>query len=149
MAVDSESEGPGRKDPENTSMSQDLLQRVLNPTFLGEIPAPDGYAYLRGDCGDSMEVFLTVRDRRIGQARFDTLGCGFTVACGNAAMELAEGRPLSQALRITPQRIAEVLGGLPSSHEHCAELAVACLKKAIEDSLTRHKESWKNMYRNR
>ena len=121
----------------------------MNPPLLGEISVPDGYAHVRGDCGDTMEVFLRIRNRRIREARFDTLGCGFTVACGNAAMELAEGRTLSQALRITPQRIAEVLGGLPSSHEHCAELAVACLKKAIEDSLTRHKESWKNMYRNR
>ena len=90
-----------------------------------------------------------VQDRRIRRARFDTLGCGFTLACGSMAMEMAEGETVFDAMRIDAKRIAHALGGLPVSHEHCAELAVETLKKAIRDYLFRGKESWKKLYRNR
>lgn len=130
-------------------VSPEVRKRALNPPFLGDISAPDGYAHVTGECGDTMEVFLTIQDRRIRQARFDTLGCGFTLACGSMAMEMAEGRTVFDAMRIDSKKIAHALGGLPSSHEHCAELAVETLKKAIQDYLFRGKESWKKLYRNR
>jgi nitrogen fixation NifU-like protein len=113
------------------------LVPARTPEHLGHLAEPDGYAYLRGDCGDALEVFLSVRDRRIMEARFDALGCEFTLACGNAAMELAEGQPLDVAMGMDPQRISERLGGLPPSHEHCAELAVETLGKAVRDVLLR------------
>ena len=96
-----------------------------------------------------MEVFLAVRNRRITRARFDTLGCGFTLACGSAAMEMAEGGTVFDAMKIDAKRITQSLGGLPESHRHCAELAAEALKKAVQDYLFRGKESWKNPYRNR
>ena len=130
-------------------ISPEVTKRALNPPCLGEISSPDGYALVRGDCGDRMEVFLAVRNRRITLARFDTLGCGFTLACGSAAMEMAEGGTVFDAMKIDAQRIAQSLGGLPESHEHCAELAAEALKKAVQDYLFRGKESWKNPYRNR
>ena len=131
------------------SVSPEVRRRALDPPFLGDIPAPDGYAHVTGECGDTMEVFLTIQDRRIRQARFDTLGCGFTLACGSMAMEMAEGQTVFEAMRIDAREIAHTLGGLPSSHQHCAELAAETLKKAIQDYLFRGNESWKKLYRNR
>ena len=96
-----------------------------------------------------MEVFLAIQDRRILKARFDTLGCGFTIACGSMAMEMAEGKTLPDAMRIDTGKIAVALGGLPATHEHCAELAAEALRKAIQDYLFRGNESWKKLYRNR
>ena len=96
-----------------------------------------------------MEVFLAIKDRRIRQARFDTLGCGFTLACGSVAMEMAEGKTVSDAMRIDASKITLALGGLPVTHEHCAELAVETLRKAIQDYLFRGNEPWKKLYRNR
>lgn len=96
-----------------------------------------------------MEVFLTIQARRIRQARFDTLGCGFTLACGSVAMEMAEGETVANAMRIDAGTIALALGGLPATHEHCAELAVETLRKAIQDYLFRGNEPWKKLYRNR
>jgi nitrogen fixation NifU-like protein len=136
-------------DPGERNVSPEVKKRALDPLFMGEISAPDGYAHVRGDCGDTMEVFLAVRNRRICQARFDTIGCGFTLACGSIAMEMAEGKPVTQALRIDEHKIEEALGGLPDSHRHCAELASEALKKAIQDHLFHGKESWKKTYRNR
>ena len=112
-------------------VSPEVQRRALNPPLLGEISVPDGYAHVTGDCGDSMEVFLAIDDRRIREARFDTLGCGFTLACGSMAMEMAEGETLPNAMRVDAKKIALALGGLPDSHEHCAELATEALHKAI------------------
>ena len=130
-----------------SNFSKEQIQRFSNPPFLGEIPVPDGYATLRGECGDTMEVFLSVRDGRIERARFDTLGCEYSIACGNTAMEMAEGRSLPEALRISPERIEEALGGLPPSHRHCAELAIDTLRKAVLDCRVRSKDPWKKFYR--
>lgn len=149
MIVISEPADDAAHSDEDLIVSAEVRKRALNPPLLGDISAPDGYAHVTGDCGDSMEVFLTIRDRRIRQARFDALGCGFTLACGSMAMEMAEGETVFDAMRIDAKMIAHTLGGLPRSHEHCAELAAETLKKAIQDSLFRGKESWKKLYRNR
>ena len=116
---------------------------------LGYIENPDGYAYLRGECGDSLEVFVSVTDRTVSRARFDALGCEYTLACGNAAMELAEGQTFADAFRISPRDICVRVGDLPESHMHCAELAVDTLRKALEDSLARQDGDWKKLYRSR
>lgn len=137
------------REQEHYMVSPEVQRRTLDPPLLGDISVPDGYAHVTGDCGDSMEVFLAIEDRRIRQARFDTLGCGFTLACGSMAMEMAEGRTLSDAMRIDASEIALALGGLPATHEHCAELAAETLKKAIRDYLYRGNEPWKKLYRSR
>lgn len=156
MSLFAETETPnlssGTKDDElqktlSQSLTEKVAQRLLNVANLGEIPNPDGYAFVRGDCGDCMEVFLAIQDRRIREARFDTLGCGFTIACGSIAMERAEGLSLSEAMRVSPQQISDDLGGLPASHFHCAELAAEALKKAVQDCLLHGNEPWKKLYR--
>ena len=135
-------------DDEEALLAQRLRELLANSPFLGDIPQPDGYAYMRADCGDSMEVFLSMKDQFIEKARFDTVGCGFTIACGNKAMEFAEGKHLSKAQQISPEDIITSLGNLlPDSHYHCAELATLTLKDAIRDYLVRGKEAWKKLYR--
>jgi len=148
MIANPEPEKEAAQEPDS-QVSPEVQKRALNPPLLGEISVPDGYAHVTGDCGDSMEVFLAIKDRRIHQARFDTLGCGFTLACGSMAMEMAEGETVSEAMRIDASKITLALGGLPVTHEHCAELAVETLKKAIKDYLFRGNEPWKKLYRNR
>lgn len=114
-----------------------VARHAVDPGWLGSLPHPEGYAHLRGDCGDALEVFLRVKAGRVVQARFDALGCEFTVACGNAAMQLAEGKPLDEALQIAPEAIAAAIEELPPDHFHCAELAVETLRKALRDSRLR------------
>jgi nitrogen fixation NifU-like protein len=149
MISDPEPEKEATQEPELYQVSSEVQRRALDPPRLGDISVPDGYAHVTGDCGDSMEVFLAIEDRRIRQARFDTLGCGFTLACGSMAMEMAEGETVSDAMRIDAKKITLALGGLPVTHEHCAELAIEALRKAIQDYLFRGNEPWKKLYRNR
>ena len=148
LVVGSEPDSSEYSQEEDSLHAQKLAELFSNSPHLGEIPLPDGYAYIRADCGDSIEVFLAVKDGHIQKARFDTLGCGFTIACGNKAMEMAEGREISDALQVTSDKIISSLGDcLPASHFHCAELAAQTLKQAITDYLLRGKEPWKKLYR--
>ena len=148
MIASPEPDKEATQEPEHYLVSPEVQRRALDPPLLGDISVPDGYAHVTGDCGDAMEVFLAIRGRRIRQARFDTLGCGFTLACGSMAMEMAEGETVSDAMRIDAGKIALALGGLPATHDHCAELAAETLKKAIQDYLHRGNEPWKKLYRN-
>lgn len=138
---------PGRPPRDEEPLpSETLLERARDPQFLGEIRSAEGYAVEEGECGDAMEVYLSVQDRTIRQARFDTLGCGYTVACGDVAMELAENRTLSEALCIRAEQVDAALGGLPESHRHCAELAVKALRGAVRSAIEMSREPWKKPY---
>jgi nitrogen fixation NifU-like protein len=103
------------------------------PQNLGEMPAADGRAVGIGTCGDSLEVFLAVMDGAIRQISHRPNGCVYTVACGSAMTRLVLGRSLEEALALTPEAVAEELGGLPEDHRHCAALAVNTLGEAIDD----------------
>ncbi|MCU0591879.1 MAG: iron-sulfur cluster assembly scaffold protein [Desulfobacterales bacterium] len=100
---------------------------------MGIIELPSGRALGVGQCGDSVEVTLTVADQRIADIRCRPRGCAFTIACASAMSELARQRTLEDALEISPQDVEAELGGLPEDHLHCARLAVNTLGEAIAD----------------
>ena len=97
------------------------------------IELPSGRALGVGQCGDSVEVMLTVIDQRIAEIRCQPRGCAFTIACASAMSELARHRTLEDALEISSQDVEAELGGLPADHLHCARLAVNTLGEAIAD----------------
>ena len=47
--------------------------------------------------------------------------------------ELAKGKTLEEALRITDNDIADALDGLPENKIHCSVLGATALKNAIEN----------------
>ena len=129
--------------------SETVLDHAQHPRNLGEIPSADGYGTVTGPCGDTMEIFLRVNGDRIMNAGFWTDGCGTSVASGSMVTELAKGKSLAEARRITPKVVLESLGGLPEESEHCALLAASTLHEAIKDYMTLKKEPWKKGYRKR
>ena len=122
------------------------IDHFLNPRNLGEIPAPDGFGRLAGPCGDTMEISIKVRNGRIINACFWTDGCGTTIASSSMVTELAKGKSVSEARKITQQDILDALGGLPEDSLHCALLAANTLKEAIRDYLAFKNEPWKKAY---
>jgi nitrogen fixation NifU-like protein len=127
--------------------SEKTIDHFLNPRNLSEIPAPDGFGRITGPCGDTMEIRLKVRDDRIINASFWTDGCGPSIASGSVVTELAKGKSISEAKKITQQDVLDALGGLPEDNLHCALLAANTLKEAIKDYLAFKKEPWKRVYR--
>jgi nitrogen fixation NifU-like protein len=127
--------------------SEKTIDHFLNPRNLGEISAPDGFGRVTGSCGDTMEIYLKVRDGRVMNASFWTDGCGTSIASGSMVTEMAKRMNISEAQRISQHDVLAALGGLPEESEHCALLAADTLKEAIKDYLAFKNEPWKKAYR--
>lgn len=85
------------------------------------------------NCGDLMTIYIKVKDERIVDLKFKTFGCGAAIATSSMITELARGKTLDEALKITRADVAESLGGLPPIKMHCSNLAADALHAAIED----------------
>jgi nitrogen fixation NifU-like protein len=127
--------------------SETVIDHAVNPRNLGDMLDFDGFARVTGPCGDTMEVWLKVRDNTVDDIAFMTDGCGPSIASGSIMTELAKGRSITVAIRICQQDILEALGGLPQESQHCALLAANTLKAAIRDCIAMQKEPWKKAYR--
>jgi nitrogen fixation NifU-like protein len=126
--------------------SEKTIDHFLKPRNLGEIPAPDGFGRVTGSCGDTMEIYLKVRDNKVINASFWTDGCGPSIASGSIVTEMAKRMNISEARRISQHDVLTALGGLPEESEHCALLAANTLKEAIKDYLAFKNEPWKKAY---
>jgi len=127
--------------------SETVIDHSMNPRNTGSPGNTDGYAKVTGPCGDTMEMWLKVKDDIIRDASFMTDGCSTTIASGSMVTEMAKGRTVGEAQRISQRDILDALGGLPEDSEHCALLASNTLKEAIRDYLAMKKEPWKKVYR--
>ena len=129
--------------------SKTVIDHAMDPRNLGNMETADGYASVTGPCGDTMEIWLKVRNDIVAEATFMTDGCGTTIATGSMITELAKGKSLGQALRISQEDVLNALGGLPEESQHCALLAANTLKEAIKDYLSLKREPWKKDYKRR
>lgn len=129
--------------------STHFLKMILN-TDKYNIPMEwDAYGKNIGDCGDMVEMFLTVQDDYILSAMFNMDGCLHTRAAANTVIMMIEGKHISEAWRITPDTVIRYLETLPKDFEHCAELAVGALYKALANHLEMKRHSWKKLYQKR
>ena len=106
----------------------------------------DGRGRKTGDCGDTIEFFLIVKDDHIASISYDLNGCLNTNACANAIIDLLEGKTMTQAWEIDPDDVADYLESLPEDHFHCAELATGALYLALADARDKQKSPWKKLY---
>lgn len=114
--------------------SKKVLEHIRHPKNMGEIKNPDGVATVGNPvCGDIMRLFIKVKEGKISDIKFQTLGCGAAIATSSMITTMVKGKLLSEAEKITKQAIAEALGGLPSTKLHCSVLAADALKRAIEN----------------
>jgi len=127
--------------------TETVIDHAMNPRNVGNIDDADGFAQITGPCGDTMEIWLKVRNNVITQATFLTDGCGTTIAAGSMVTELAKGKSISQALKVSQQDVLNALGGLPQESQHCALLVVNTLKGAVKDYLAFKNEPWKRAYK--
>ena len=128
--------------------SEKVIELFLHPKNVGEIKDAEGYGKFTGPCGDTMEIYLKIKDDTIYDAKFMTDGCGTTIACGSVATELAQKKTFVQALAsVSADEILKKLGGLPESDIHCAELAAETLRRALADYLYQKRAPWKKPFR--
>jgi nitrogen fixation NifU-like protein len=106
----------------------------------------DGHGKKIGDCGDTIEFFLMIKNDRIESMSYALNGCLNTNATANAIIDLLEGKSLSEAWELDPEDVASYLESLPEDHFHCAELAIGALYLALADARDKRKSPWKKWY---
>jgi nitrogen fixation NifU-like protein len=128
--------------------SETVIEHWQNPKNFRKMDNPDGFAQVKGSCGDTMEMFVRMKDNKILECTFQTDGCGTTIACGSLATGLAQDKTFIQAMGlVSADEILKRLGGLPASDVHCAQLAAETLRRALADNLHHKKYPWKKHYR--
>jgi len=118
-----------------------VLEHFKHPRNVGEIEDPDGKATEGSPaCGDMVSVHIKVDDetKTITDIKFQSYGCASNIATGSIITELAKGKTLEVAKKITWKEASDALGGLPPIKAHCSVLAVEGLRSAIRDYEERH-----------
>ncbi|MHB0976174.1 MAG: Fe-S cluster assembly scaffold protein NifU [Candidatus Aquicultorales bacterium] len=124
--------------------SEKVMEHFRNPRNVGEIDDADGVGEVGNPvCGDMMKIFIKVKEDKIDDIKFQTLGCGAAIATSSMVTELAMGKTLDEALTITKQAVAEALDGLPPAKMHCSVLAADGLHEAIADYRAKKEQSTK------
>ena len=110
-----------------------LLYYLGNPV----VEDPDGSARVEGNCGDTMEIAIKVRQGKIVGSHFWTNGCSYSKQCVEAATILAHGQNIRQVSKINMISIMDRVGQLPETHLHCAQLAEITLQRSLADYLNK------------
>jgi nitrogen fixation protein NifU and related proteins len=111
-----------------------VMDHFQNPRNVGVIKDADGVGQVGNPvCGDMMTFYIKVKDDRLADIKFQTFGCGAAIAVSSIVSEIAMGKTLEEAMKITNSLVAEELGGLPKNKLHCSNLGADALHAAIED----------------
>ncbi|MFC1966809.1 Fe-S cluster assembly scaffold protein NifU [Chloroflexota bacterium] len=121
--------------------SDKVMEHFMNPRNVGEIDNPDGVGEVGNPiCGDMMTFYIKVKDNRLEDIKFKTFGCGAAIAVSSMVSEMALGKTLEEAMKITPRAVADKLEGLPKQKFHCSNLGAQALNKAIKNYLGKKKK---------
>jgi len=92
--------------------SETAIEHSMNPRNVGDLEDSDGFAKITGPCGDTMEIWLKVKNGTINNASFMTDGCGTSIASGSMITEMVKDKSVTDAKRISQQDVLSALGGL-------------------------------------
>jgi nitrogen fixation NifU-like protein len=122
--------------------SEKVMDHFTNPRNVGEISNPDGVGEEGNPvCGDMMTFYIKVKDNRLEDVKFKTFGCGAAIAVSSMVSEMAKGKTIDEARKITPELVAKELEGLPKNKFHCSNLGAQALNKAIDDYMAKNFKS--------
>ena len=114
--------------------TEKVMDHFNNPRNVGIIEEPSVIIQVGDpDCGDTLLLSLKIKKDKIVDVKYKIYGCGAAVATSSIASEMAMGKTLNEALKITDDSIAEALGGLPEEKHHCSNLAASALRGAINE----------------
>ena len=114
--------------------SKEVIKHFQRPQNMGKMEKPDGMGEVGNPvCGDIMTIYIKVKDNKIADIKFETLGCVAAIATSSMITQLAKGKSLQEAEKITIKQVADALGSLPPVKMHCSDLATKALQAAISD----------------
>jgi nitrogen fixation NifU-like protein len=124
-----------------TIYTDKVIEHFKNPRNVGRIEDPDGKSTEGSPaCGDMVSVYIKVdeKTKTITDIKFESYGCASNIATGSIITELAKGKTLEEAKKLSWKDASEALGGLPPIKAHCSVLAVEGLRAAIQDYEEKH-----------
>lgn len=106
-------------------MTDDLKEKDFDA--VGEVGSPA--------CGDLMKIWIKVdpKTKKITDLKWKTFGCASAIASTSVLSEMAIGKTIDRAYKITPLQITKKLGGLPKRKIHCSVLGDQALRAAIDN----------------
>lgn len=111
-----------------------VLDLFRHPKNMGSMKNPDGIGRVgNAQCGDIMEMYIRVKDNKLKEIKVKTFGCIAAISTSSVLTEMAKGKTLEEAEKMSSADVAKTLGGLPPVKMHCSNLAADALKKAIDD----------------
>ena len=114
--------------------SETILDHFLHPKHMGRLENADGVGSTENlKCGDVMKIYIKVKNDKIKDIKFETMGCGHAIASSDMICDLALGKTIQEAKNIKFSDVVEKLGEMPSQKLHCSSLAEHALKEAIKD----------------
>lgn len=114
------------------------MEHFRNPRNMGEMEEPDGVGTVGNPiCGDLMTIYIKILEDRVVDVKFKTFGCAAAIATSSMITELAKGKTVDEALKLTKKDIADALDGLPPIKMHCSNLAAEGLHAALKDYLAK------------
>ena len=116
--------------------NQKTIDYFSNPKNMGEIKDADAVADGGNPaCGDVVKLWVKLSSdkKKISEIKFKAFGCGACIASASALTEMAKGKRMSMALKITNKDIADYLGGLPPQKMICSNFSTEVLQKALKD----------------
>ncbi|MFX0026597.1 MAG: Fe-S cluster assembly scaffold protein NifU [Candidatus Hermodarchaeota archaeon] len=117
--------------------SEKVMDHFRNPRNMGEMKDADAVGeYGNPVCGDLMYIYIKVKEENgeeiLDNISFQTFGCAAAIATSSMITELAKGKTLDEAIKITRNDVADSLDGLPPIKMHCSNLAADALHDAIK-----------------
>ncbi len=118
--------------------SETAVNYIIGKPYMGTISDADHISSMTGTCGDTMTIYLKIKDNIITDARYEVLGCPGAVSAAMAAVDIIRGQTIDQAHTLNDGDIFRVLEEIPAKKHHCIQIAVKTLHKAIEEYKSGH-----------
>ena len=114
--------------------NETVMDHFRNPRNVGIIEDANGVGEVGNPiCGDMMTIYLKINEEHITDIKFQTFGCGSAIAVSSMLTEIAMGKSIDEAKKITNKDVAEALEGLPKNKLHCSNLGADALQLAIKN----------------
>ena len=120
--------------------NEKVLEHFQDPHNVGQMDDPDGFAEVgSSECGDTMAMYISVKDGRIDDIKYRTYGCCAAIASSSIATDMVKGKTVDEADAITKADIVQELGGLPDKKVHCSLMVEDAIHAAIADYRSKNK----------
>jgi nitrogen fixation NifU-like protein len=114
--------------------TEKVIDHFENPRNVGELSDANGIGEVGNPtCGDITKIFLKIEDDIIKDIKFKTFGCAAAIASSSMLTEMAKGKSIDEALKITDEAVADMLDGLPPQKMHCSNMAADAMHAAVAD----------------